>query len=174
MTLRMRSHRASTRATRDSLGLVPGVAAMLRTPVRAAQRAAAAVAGVMAVWACVFALTVFAWLPAMHARTHQLQHAAGVACSHAHHQHDSSPAVSTNPSAAAHQVDGHAHNGSLPSPGECDICSQLLLALLCGAVPSLDPPLPLATLTDRIEVVRERVSARELAHLPPSRGPPVI
>lgn len=170
----MRSHRPTTRATRDSLGLAPGVAAMLRVPVRAAQRAAAAVAGVLAVWACVFALAVFAWLPAMHARTHQLQHAAGVACSHEHHQHDSSPALSEHESAGAHQVDGHSHGGSLPAPGDCDICSQLLLALLCGAVPSLDPPLPLATLTERIEVVRERVSARELAHLPPSRGPPVI
>jgi hypothetical protein len=61
-----------------------------------------------------------------------------------------------------------------PADGECDICSQLLLALLCGAVPSLDPPLPGVTLAERITITRESVSARDLAHLPPSRGPPVI
>lgn len=167
--LSMRSHFASFSGS--------GVAAVLHRTWRSANRACSAAAGAVAVWACIFMLTIFAWLPAMHARTHTLQHAAGAVCSHA--KHGDAGTCNTN-SAQDARGKTHTHpaaaspHGSLPADHDCDICSQLLLALLCGAVPSLDPPLPVATLAERIDIAREAVSARELAHLPPSRGPPVM
>lgn len=167
MMLSMRSHIASSPGS--------GVAAVLHRQLRSANRACAAAAGAAAVWACIFMLTVFAWLPAMHARTHALQHAAGAVCSHsAHGSAGACSAQSDAQTTRVHAQSGAGTHGSLPTDHDCDICSQLLLALLCGAVPSLDPPLPGVTLAERITITRESVSARDLAHLPPSRGPPMI
>lgn len=124
--------------------------------------------GVAALWAVVFLLAVMAWLPAMHARTHALEHASGVcATSHAACEHSHG--------AGEGGVTRGAKKASLPAdPSDCDICAQLLLALVCGAVPTLDPPMAGAMVAARVEITRESVSARELAHLPPSRGPPVM
>lgn len=169
--LSMRSHTASSPLS--------DIAATLHRHWCDARRACAAAGGVMAVWVFIFLLTIFAWLPAMHARTHALQHAAGVACSHAGDHATGSCHASGNTAHGESTIAATTTHGvpvRIPAPAEddCDICAQLLLALLCGAVPSLDPPLPGVTLAERITITRESVSARDLAHLPPSRGPPMI
>lgn len=162
MILRMQSHAAQSPAS------------LARRLLGQATRQLRDVAGVIALWTLVFGLGLLAWLPAMHSRTHQLAHQTA---------NDFGQATdSAQPCDAAHASCQHAasnHQSASPSENtpthkNCDICSQLMLALLYGAVPSIDPPLPTAVLAERVEIVRERTSARELAHLPPARGPPSI
>ena len=160
MILRMQSH------------AVQSPASFARRLLGQATRQLRDVAGVIALWTLVFGLGLLAWLPAMHSRTHLLSHQFGQAtnsaqpcdAAHASCQHAASNDQSASPS----------ENTPTPTHKNCDICSQLMLALLYGAVPSIDPPLPTAVLAEHVEIVRERTSARDLAHLPPARGPPSI
>ena len=160
MILRMQSHAAQSPAS------------FARRLLGKATRQLRDVAGVIALWTLVFGLGLLAWLPAMHSRTHQLSHQFGQATDSA--QPCDAAHASCHHAASNHQSASPSENTPTPTHKNCDICSQLMLALLYGAVPSIDPPLPTAVLAERVEIGRERTSARELAHLPPARGPPSI